>query len=280
MTAFARQAGDGEWGKAVWEIRTVNHRYLETSLRLPEDLRALETDIRERIAQKLHRGKVDCTLRYSPSGQLQSDFSLNRSLVTRLVNTAREIEPGCTINPLDLMRWPGVLDITALDADALRPTLLALLDRTLEQLLAARAREGAKLRDAILARRSSALAQVELLRVRAPEIVAGLRARYTQRVMELGPDLDQGRLEQECALLAQKLDVDEELDRLAAHLAEVERVLQEAGPIGRRLDFLTQEMHREANTVGAKSAHIETTNASLELRVLIEQMREQVQNIE
>ncbi len=280
MTAFARQAGEGEWGKATWELRTVNHRYLDVHMRLPEDLRVLESDVRERIGQRLKRGKVDCNLRYDGSDRLQSAFTVNRDLVSRLIKSAHEIEPTGSVNPFDILRWPGVLEMPPLDLDSVQQAVLGLLEAALDQLLDSRRREGEKLNAAILSRCATAGVQVQQLRELAPGIVSRMQERFIERAQELTGGLDEGRLEQECALLAQKLDIDEELDRLAAHLEEVERVLAQDEPVGRRLDFLMQEMHREANTIGSKSTHIDSTNASVELKVLIEQMREQVQNIE
>ncbi|MCP5146167.1 MAG: YicC family protein [Gammaproteobacteria bacterium] len=279
MTAFARQSAEGEWGTAVWEIRTVNHRYLEPGIRLPEDLRGLEPEVRDRLSQRLSRGKVDCTLKLG-GGARQAEFTINSELVTHLKDAAHHVEPNSSLNPMDLLKWPGVLEMPTLDPDTTGAAILEVLDATLDQLVDARVREGNKLGEAMYSRIELIRVQVEYLVTRVPDIIAAQRTRHVQRVQDLAPDIDEGRLEQECALLAQKLDVAEELDRLQAHVGEVERVLKKGGAVGRRLDFLMQEMHREANTIGSKSAHIDTTNASVELKVLIEQMREQVQNIE
>jgi len=285
MTAFARQESDGEWGALQLELRSVNHRYLEVNPRLPEELRQLETKIRERIGKRLGRGKIDCTVRYQPpvaaaAGELQ----VNLELVKQLAHTSREVD-GLIYNPapvnsLDLLRWPGVLQSAAIDMEQLHGAAMTLLDAALEELDENRRREGDKLKAIILQRCDGAEAVVTAVRQRLPEVLAGVRQRLRDRLSELRQELDEGRLEQEMVLQAQKLDVDEEMDRLETHLAEVRRVLERDEPVGRRLDFLMQELNREANTLGSKSADSETTKASVELKVLIEQMREQIQNIE
>ena len=280
MTAFARQTADSDWGSAVWEMRTVNHRYLEISLRLPEELRALDGTVRERIAARLKRGKVDCILRLDTQASDSGEFSVNSEIVEALTAAAGRINPGYSLNPVEVLRWPGVLESAPADIDRISAAALALLDETLDELVAPRQREGRRRGEVIASRAAGAAEQVSVLRTRVPEIVTAVKERYTQRVRELGENMDEGRLEQECALLAQKLDVDEEIERLSAHIEEVGRVLGQKGAIGRRLDFLMQELNREANTIGSKSASTETTNISVELKVLIEQMREQVQNIE
>ena len=281
MTAFARLEESGEWGHAVWEIRTVNHRYLDISTRLPEELRALESGVRERVAARLSRGKVECNLRYDAEAML-NDISVNARLAGKIIQAAANlpIANPAPVNPVDILRWPGVIEKNAPDLEQTGAHLFELLDRTLHDLLDNRRREGEKTSRMIEDRCELALQQVKQLRTRVPEIITALGARHLARVQELELELDSGRLEQEIALLSQKLDVDEELDRLETHIFEVRHVLTETKPIGRRLDFLMQEMNREANTLGSKSAHIDTGNASIELKVLIEQMREQVQNIE
>ena len=281
MTAFARLEESGEWGHAVWEIRTVNHRYLDISTRLPEELRALESGVRERVAARLSRGKVECNLRYDAEAML-NDISVNSRLAGKIIQAAANlpIANPAPVNPIDILRWPGVIEKNAPDLEQTGAHLFELLDRTLHDLLDNRRREGKKTSRMIEDRCELALQQVKQLRTRVPEIITALGARHLARVQELELELDSGRLEQEIALLSQKLDVDEELDRLETHILEVRHVLTETKPIGRRLDFLMQEMNREANTLGSKSAHIDTGNASIELKVLIEQMREQVQNIE
>ena len=281
MTAFARLEDSGEWGHAVWEIRTVNHRYLDISIRLPEELRALETSVREQVSIKLKRGKVECNLRYD-SDSATGDISINAGLAEKIIHAARglPIEGSAPIDPLDVLRWPGVIDKYSPDLERLSNPVISLLDKALENILHNRHREGEKIEQMITTRCDLSLHQLGQIRDKVPEIIAVMRERHLARVQELGIELDNGRLEQEIALLSQKLDVAEELDRMETHINEVKRILTGTEPIGRRLDFLMQEMNREANTLGSKSAHIDTSNASIELKVLIEQMREQIQNIE
>ena len=281
MTAFARLEDSGEWGHAVWEIRTVNHRYLDISIRLPEELRALETSVREQVSIKLKRGKVECNLRYD-SDSATGDISINAGLAEKIIHAARglPIEGSAPIDPLDVLRWPGVIDKNSPDLERLSNPVISLLDKALENILHNRHREGEQIEQMITKRCDLSLHQLRQIRDKVPEIIAVMRERHLARVQELGIELDNGRLEQEIALLSQKLDVAEELDRMETHINEVKRILTGTEPIGRRLDFLMQEMNREANTLGSKSAHIDTSNASIELKVLIEQMREQIQNIE
>jgi len=284
MTAFARESGEGEWGKATWELRSVNHRYLDVTLRLPEELRALESAVREHAARALRRGKVDCTLRFEATAGADHALTVNAPMLGQLAGalaTVRTMLPDTApANALDVLRWPGVVAGAAIDAEHLGAPLLALLDRALQTLVRTRQREGDKLQALIAARCAAARAEVVQLREQMPAILAEVRERLQGRLAELREEFDAARLEQEIALYAAKLDVAEELDRLDAHLEEVVRVLGENDAIGRRLDFLMQELHREANTLGSKSAHLASTAASVELKVLIEQMREQVQNIE
>ena len=281
MTAFARLEDSGEWGHAVWEIRTVNHRYLDISIRLPEELRALETSVREQVSIKLKRGKVECNLRYD-ADSATGDISINAGLAEKIIHAARglPIEGPAPIDPLDVLRWPGVIDKNSPDLERLGNPVILLLDKALENILHNRHREGEQIEQMITKRCDLSLHQLRQIRDKVPEIIAIMRERHLARVQELGIELDNGRLEQEIALLSQKLDVAEELDRMETHINEVKRILTGTEPIGRRLDFLMQEMNREANTLGSKSAHIDTSNASIELKVLIEQMREQIQNIE
>jgi uncharacterized protein (TIGR00255 family) len=284
MTAFARQEAQGEWGALQLELRAVNHRYLEVNPRLPEELRPLEPKLREGISRQLSRGKVDCTLRYQPPGEQAGELALNLELVKKLAHASREIDTliynAAPVNSFEVLRWPGVLESSGIDEGTLQSEALALLDKALAELNDNRLREGEQLRTIILQRCDSASAVVTGVRRRLPEVLAGVRQRLRDRLAELRQELDEGRLEQEMVLQAQRLDVDEEMDRLETHLAEVRRVLERDEPVGRRLDFLMQELNREANTLGSKSADSETTKASVELKVLIEQMREQIQNIE
>jgi uncharacterized protein (TIGR00255 family) len=287
MTAFARHGGDGEWGRATWELRSVNHRYLEISLRLPEELRGLETAVRERIDKYLKRGKVDCTLRFEGPTSIAPTLTLNTELARQLAEACGRInammDSPANASATDILRWPGVIAVQAPDIEALSEAVLALLEQTLAIMVEVREREGGKLRTLMEQRCAEARTRVTTLRAQLPAILENIRARWLTRIQEMlqsTPSLDPGRLEQETAMLMQRLDVAEELDRLETHIEEVLRVLAREKVAGRRLDFLMQEMHREANTLGSKSAHVDTTGASVDLKVLIEQMREQVQNIE
>ena len=284
MTAFGRTECNGAVGHIIWEIRTVNHRYLEVSLRLPEELRMLENSIREHISNHISRGKVDCTLRYEPLLGEGNSLSLNPELINALLESANSItstipDPG-KINPLDILRWPGVINRETPDPVRIGGPLLQQLDETLDAIIESRRREGEKIYNFIVERCESAVQIVNSIKNKIPEILSALRDRMQLRAQELQIELDKERLEQEILLLTQKYDVSEEMDRLEMHIKEVQRVLEKKEPVGRRLDFLMQELNREANTLGSKSAHYDCTNASVELKVLIEQMREQIQNIE
>ncbi|MCW8917286.1 MAG: YicC family protein [Gammaproteobacteria bacterium] len=284
MTAFARRESQGEWGSLQLELRSVNHRFLELNLRLPEELRLLEPKIRERLNQRLGRGKVDCNVRFQPPVDQPGELALNLELVKKLAHASREVDAllynASPVNSFTVLQWPGVLQPPRLDEGRLQGETLALLEQAIGELNHNREREGEQLKAIILQRCDGAEEVVQAVRSRLPEVLAGVRARLRERLGELQAALDPQRLEQEMVIAAQKLDVDEEMDRLETHLVEVRRVLESDQPVGRRLDFLMQELNREANTLGAKSADSETTMASVELKVLIEQMREQVQNIE
>lgn len=283
MTAFARQEREGDWGVLTWELRSVNHRYLEVGLRLPDELRSLETAVRERAARRLGRGKLDCTLRYKPA-QRRAGLALDAQAVEQVLTACEQIRgrlwDAAAINPLDLLRWPGVIQEEAADPAPLTEAALALFDAALNELVATREREGAQIDEILRTRLDAMEPLVASARARLPEVLARIRDKLRQRVAELTANPDPDRLEQELAFLAQKMDVDEEMDRLTGHIAEARRVLKLDEPVGRRLDFLMQEFNREANTLGSKSADSETTKVSVELKVLIEQMREQVQNVE
>jgi len=283
MTAFARCAFEGDAGHYTWELRSVNHRYAEVFMRLPEEFRALESDLRATLLGRLKRGKIDCNLRVE-SNVATNELVVNEAHARSVVDAAEQINAISTasipIDPLEVLKWPGVLEIINSDVEGTSKEIWRTFEDTLEQLIDTRAREGNKLGALIFERCDGMEAQINTLRTRVPEIIAQTRDRYAQRLQDHVQDIDKGRVEQECALLIQKLDVTEELDRLEAHLQEVRRVLEKGSPAGRRLDFLMQELNREANTIGAKSAHIDSSTSSVELKVLIEQMREQIQNIE
>ncbi|MEQ8231960.1 MAG: YicC/YloC family endoribonuclease [Gammaproteobacteria bacterium] len=284
MTAFARVEFDDAGGRGAWELRSVNHRYAEVTVRLPEDFRQLEATVRERIAGAVRRGKIDCTLRYEAAAGGFSELHVNEAAASALIAAARRVAAlageAAPLNPLEVLRWPGVTEVAAQDLDGARRAVLEHLDDALDAFLAGRLREGEKLCALMRQRLDGIRSQLDRLAVRVPEIIESLRERHESRIRELAEGIDESRVEQECALLLQRLDVAEELDRLAAHVEEVERVLDQDEPIGRRLDFLMQELNREANTLGSKSSHVDTAGAAVELKVLIEQMREQVQNIE
>ncbi len=282
MTAFARVETTDHRGSAILEIRTVNHRYLDMSLRLPDELRALESMFRTDIQDRLKRGKVDCTLRIENTGSTVGELPVNTELAARLIQAAQALPLSNpqAINPIDILRWPGVINRETVDIDEMGKVIRALLKQALDTLIETRVREGSKIREMILDRCNNIDTQLGFIRVRLPEITAGIRLRYEERLKQILAETDNNRLEQELLLLAQKMDVAEEMDRLKTHVAEVRRVLDQNEPVGRRLDFLMQEMNREANTLSSKSVHTDTTGASVELKVLIEQMREQIQNIE
>ncbi len=284
MTAFARQEHTDSWGSLTLELRSVNHRYLDLGLRLPDELRVLEGRIRERIQNQLNRGKVDLQVRYQPeqhaSGELQLDTTLIEQLASASEQVKRYFPEHRPISTLEIMRWPGVLQIPQVAPEVLHARAMELLDAALAELIQGRQREGEKLK-AILEQRCNGIMEiVQQMRSMIPEIKQSWHEKLQTRLAEVKGELDSGRLEQEMVILAQKIDVDEELDRLATHVTEVQRGLNVSKPIGRRLDFLMQELNREANTLGSKSVDARTGTASVDLKVLIEQMREQVQNIE
>ncbi len=284
MTGFARREVSGPFGVLVCEIRSVNHRFLDASLRLPDSCRSLEPQLRHALAAELRRGKVDCTILHRPAAPGSGPLDVDSVALERLLGRARALAAtagsGARIDVLDLLRWPGILREEALDTEQFAATVRELFAATLEDLKAARAREGGRLAE-LIRQRCAALAQlVEQVVVRVPEVHVRVRARIEERLAELGTEVNRERLEQELVLLLQRLDVTEELDRLRGHLEETERVLAAPEPAGRRLDFLMQEFNREANTLSSKSQDLETTRAAVEMKVMIEQMREQVQNIE
>ena len=283
MTAFAVAEADTRWGALSFELRSVNHRYLELNPRLPEELRAIEPALRERVAAKLTRGKIDVNLRFRPLDAGAADIRLNDAVLDRLERTAgvlAERFPKLATDFTGLLQWPGVLLREEVDQEGLRHAALDLLDRALADMLATRQREGERL-GVFLRERLDAVARIVVqVREWVPDIRTGLRARLETRLAEIKQGTDPGRLEQELVLQLSRMDVDEELDRLATHVAEAQRVLALPDAVGRRLDFLMQEFNREANTLGSKSVDQRTTQAAVELKVLIEQIREQVQNIE
>jgi len=284
MTGFARREASGAWGTLVCELRSVNHRFLEAGFRLPDELRAAEGELRARLTRQLRRGKVDCTITYRrPQGAgsaLEVDpVALERVLAAVHLVTRSLREPSA-LNALDVLRWPGVLREDGGSGEQLLAAAYAVFGATLEELGAARAREGVRLRELLEQRCTGLEALVAGVRARLPEVQARMRTRLNERLAELTASVDPERLEQELALLLQRLDVDEELERVAGHISEVRRVIGASEPAGRRLDFLMQELNREANTLSSKSQDLETTRSAVDMKVLIEQMREQVQNAE
>jgi uncharacterized protein (TIGR00255 family) len=285
MTGFARRETSGQWGTLVCELRSVNHRFLEPGFRLPDELRAAEGELRTRLTRQLRRGKVDCTITYRrPQGAgsaLEVDpVALERVLAVVHIVARTLREPAAAVNALDVLRWPGVLREDGGSGEQLLAAAYAVFGTTLEELIAARAREGARLRELLEQRCTALEALVVGVRARLPEVQARMRTRLKERLAELTASVEPERLEQELALLLQRLDVDEELERLAGHISEVRRVIGAGEPAGRRLDFLMQELNREANTLSSKSQDLETTRSAVDMKVLIEQMREQVQNAE
>jgi uncharacterized protein (TIGR00255 family) len=288
MTAFARKEAGTAWGALTWELRSVNHRYLEISLRLPEELRALEPHVRELIGKRAARGKVDGTLRFQPGESATAELSPDVGLISRLIAAGKMVgdmamAADATVSPLraiDILRWPGVLKAPPLDVESLGAAALEALSAALGELVTTRGREGARLQEFMLQRLQAMEQLVAKARELLPEATRLFRERLEARLKDLKQQFDPARLEQEMVLFAQKADVTEEIDRLTAHFTEIRRVFDQPGPIGRRLDFLMQELNREANTLSSKSTDTRLTNVAVELKVLIEQMREQVQNIE
>ncbi len=285
MTGFARRERQGPWGTLTCELRAVNHRYLELSLRMPEELRGLENDARQLLTTTLRRGKVDAGLYLRSTSAAPATLEINRALLEQLLQRAAEVEKLAggahgAVNALDLLRWPGVVREAERDLAPVLAEALDLVRETANDLNDARSREGARIRDMLRSRCESLQQSVAQVRARLPELAAKIRARVSERVAQLGAQVDAERLEQELVLLAYKMDFDEELDRLGSHVTETLQILDSKEPAGRRLDFLMQELNREANTLSSKSQDVDTTRSAVDIKVLIEQMREQVQNVE
>jgi len=286
MTAFARQDRKESYGTLVWELRSVNHRYLETFVRLPEDFRHLEGIVRETVATRLNRGKVECLLSVKVASDSAANLGVNFDVakkIAQLIGELGELLPGAARpSPLDILKWPGVLETPGPDVERMTQDAQGLLKHALDDLVATRAREGDKLREAMRERLVIMEGLAKQVRERLPLMLEAVRTRMLKRFDDLNVNLDETRVEQEMVMLAQRTDVEEELKRLETHLQEVARILtnKDRVPIGRRLDFLMQELNREANTLCSKSLDVEITRAGIELKVSIEQVREQVQNIE
>ena len=283
MTAFSRIEIKGDWGNAVWEIRSVNQRFLETYFRLPEQFRGIEPVLRERFRKQLNRGKVECNLRFNANPANKSELALNEKLALQLIEHANWINAhtlNSQVNPIEVMRWPGVMEAPESDMSAIQAELLAAFDQALKDFIEARASEGANLKVMIEQRLDAISAEADKVQTYMPEVIAWQRNRIIEKFTDAKIDLDSGRVEQELVLLAQKMDVAEELDRLNSHVSETKKILKKGGAQGRRLDFMMQEFNREANTLGSKSINTDVTASAVELKVFIEQMREQIANIE
>ncbi|MBA0159672.1 YicC/YloC family endoribonuclease [Pectobacterium versatile] len=283
MTAYARREIKGNWGSAAWELRSVNQRYLETYLRLPEQFRSLEPVARERIRARLTRGKIECNLRFELDPSAQSALILNEKLAKQLVNAANWVKMQSDegeINPVDILRWPGVMSAEEQDLDVISAELLTALEGALDDFIAARESEGDALKGMIEQRLAGVSAEVVKVRAQMPNILLWQRERLQSKLEDAQVQLENNRLEQELVLMAQRVDVSEELDRLDAHVKETYKILKKEEAVGRRLDFMMQEFNRESNTLASKSINADVTASAIELKVLIEQMREQIQNIE
>jgi uncharacterized protein (TIGR00255 family) len=283
MTGFARRERQFPWGVLAWELRTVNHRFLEIGCRLPEEFRSAEADFRQTVAGGVKRGKVDCSLHFRPAvatASIEVDTQLLGSLTLRAQQVAAEAGIAARIDVMDLLRWPGVVRDGTRDTAALVAAAHALLADAVSELTRFRESEGSRLQGALEQRCAGLLEFAAKVADRLPEVRARMRAKLLDRIAQLVSETDHDRLEQELAILAQRQDVDEELDRLRGHVTEVRKAFTGQEPAGRRLDFLMQELNREANTLSSKSQDIETSRAAVDMKVLIEQLREQVQNIE
>jgi uncharacterized protein (TIGR00255 family) len=283
MTAFATAHAKHDWGTLSWQARSLNHRYLEPNFRLPDTLNSLEMSLRDQMRKFVQRGKVDCTLRIE-SDLSQDVIDINVEVARKYISAgetiAKLIASPAHIHPMDIFGMQGVQASNAIDPESLKTAVLELYQQVMEQLVEARKREGDKLADFIRQRLADMTLHIEAIKSNMPQLLATQKKKLLNKLAELGCQLDHERLEQELVYLAQKADVDEELDRLEVHIAEIYRVLQSDKLMGRRLDFLMQEVNREANTISSKAFASSTTQSAVELKVLIEQMREQVQNLE
>ncbi len=285
MTAFAREQILADWGSIVCEIRSINHRYLEASVHLPESLRVIEMSIRERIRKHIQRGKIECAVRIkiNPANEantLMVNASLAKALCDAAEKVAALVKTPAGINPADILRFPGVLENKEADIDQIQSETTELVEKCLKDLVAARQREGDELAHLFLQRIEAIEQELVKVKERLPHVLAEQREKLLKRFADVKIELDPGRLEQEMVMFAQRIDVMEEIERTQTHLTEIRRILKTGGVVGRRLDFLMQELNREANTLGSKSVDSVLTHAAVEMKVLIEQMREQVQNIE
>ena len=284
MTGFARESAETDIGTLTWEIRAVNHRYLDVQFKIPEVLRPKEQAFRQQASSTLGRGKVECALffrrAFDETSELQIDTSLVELIGHRISDLTAKLSNVAAVNPIDILRWPGVVQQNEVDLEPLMNEARKLFDCALSAINEMRASEGARISEMLDSRCADIEKIAKTVRARMPDVLAAVRAKQQERIDNLDVEADPARLEVELALLATKIDVDEELDRLESHLVEIRDALKASKPVGRRLDFLMQELNREANTLGSKSADTETTRAAVDLKVLIEQMREQIQNVE
>jgi uncharacterized protein (TIGR00255 family) len=285
MTAFARAQSQGEWGNLVCEIRSINHRFLEISIHSPDLLHKFEMSFRERIRHFIKRGKIECNIRYQANPNAESALQVVNTVLAQTIGMASEkiaalLQQPAPINPMDILRFPGVLTTKEGDLTTLHAHILELLEKTLEELVMARGREGEELKRLFSQRTELMLQELSKVRERLPDMMAEVQGRLLKRFTDANVDLDPGRLEQEMIMFAQKIDISEEIERAETHIKEIRRIVVQGGAIGRRLDFLFQELNREANTLGSKSVDSIITHGAIEMKVLTEQMREQIQNIE
>jgi uncharacterized protein (TIGR00255 family) len=284
MTGFARESVETTLGTLTWEIRAVNHRYLDVQFKLPEDLRPKEQTFRQQASAVLGRGKVECGLFFRRATDQQTEMQIDTDLVAmigaRISEVSAKLPATAAVNPVEILRWPGVMQQPEIDAEPLFGEATALLDTALQAINSMRHSEGQRIAEMLESRCADIEAIAATVRARMPEVLVASRLKQKARIEKLDVEADPARLEVELALIAQKIDVDEELDRLESHLVEIRDALSDEKPVGRRLDFLMQELNREANTLGSKSADTDTTRAAVDLKVLIEQMREQIQNVE
>jgi len=291
MTAFARVEENHTLGQFVWEIRSINHRYLEMNFRLPEDARAAEFVLRKHLQDALSRGKIDCSLKLRTTSDTQVELTINEPLVDSLLKQVQQLRDKASVraqdtlqvgavNPMDILNWPGVTEQNTVDQNLLLDIVKSSFEKTVEALVENRQVEGARLRELIIKRLDELKHLIKDVRSRRPQVLQAVREKIISRIEEINIDLEMTRVEQELVIMAQKLDVEEELDRLDSHLDELNMVVNSEKPVGRRMDFLMQELNREANTLSSKSADIKTTQAAVDMKVCIEQMREQIQNIE
>ena len=284
MTGYAVAGAEFASGALHVELRSVNHRYLDIQFRIPDELRPLEAGLREKTGARIGRGKVEVRIAISKSAASQSSLEIDRALLVQLARLDTQVKDALpaaqSLSVSDVLRWPGMLGDDGLVLDDLQEACAQLLDRALDDLTATRAREGEKLKNLLLERVSAMEALVGQLAPRMPQLVSSYREKLTARLRDAMVSLDDERLKQELVLFASKIDVDEELSRLTAHFSEIRRILDKGGAAGKRLDFLMQELNREANTLGSKSADLDFSQTAMNLKVLIEQMREQIQNIE